>query len=136
LPGGDQLQTDLPNAIGISSKAFEELRYLYETKSSKFLLGDFPLRGPINSQAATNVSGLVILQAGHARRGLKEINLLDSARKAGLIEAQQHKVTGDASLNIKLARLSEGHTYTNQNERDVFANPRGARPRHAACKSG
>jgi len=42
LPGGDQLQTDLPNAIGISSKAFEELRYLYETKSSKFLLGDFP----------------------------------------------------------------------------------------------
>jgi hypothetical protein len=82
------------------------------------------------------VSGLVILQAGHARRGLKEINLLDSARKAGLIEAQQHKVTGDASLNIKLAWVPEGHQDANLNERHVFADPRGAWPRYAASKSG
>jgi hypothetical protein len=43
------------------------------------------------------VSGLVILQAGHARRGLKEINLLDSARKAGLIEARRSTSTCEAS---------------------------------------
>jgi len=42
LPEGDQLQPDLLNVLGLGSNAFEELRYLYETKSSKFLLGDFP----------------------------------------------------------------------------------------------
>jgi hypothetical protein len=31
-----------PNVPGISAKAFEELRYLYETKFSRFLLANFP----------------------------------------------------------------------------------------------
>jgi hypothetical protein len=42
LPEGEQLQTDLLYVLGIGSHAFEELRYLYETKRSKFLLHDFP----------------------------------------------------------------------------------------------
>src|ERR1019366_9390578 len=42
LPEGDRLQSDLLYALGISANAFEELRYLYETKRSYFLLGDFP----------------------------------------------------------------------------------------------
>jgi hypothetical protein len=42
LPEGDQLQSDLLYVLGIGSNAFEELRYLYETKRSHFLLDDFP----------------------------------------------------------------------------------------------
>jgi Family of unknown function (DUF5677) len=42
LPEGDQLQPDLLNVLGLCSNAFEELRYLYETKGSYFLLHNFP----------------------------------------------------------------------------------------------
>ena len=42
LPEGEQLQTGLLYALRISSNAFEELRYFYETKRSHFLLDDFP----------------------------------------------------------------------------------------------
>ena len=42
LPDGDRLQTDLPYVLGIGAKAFEELRYLYETEGSHFLFDNFP----------------------------------------------------------------------------------------------
>ncbi len=42
LPEGDRLQFDLLYILGIGANAFEELRYLYETKRSYFLLHDFP----------------------------------------------------------------------------------------------
>jgi hypothetical protein len=35
-------QTDLLYILGIGANAFEELRYLYETKRSYFLLHNFP----------------------------------------------------------------------------------------------
>jgi hypothetical protein len=42
LPEGDRLQSDLLYILGIGANAFEELRYLYETKRSYFLLHNFP----------------------------------------------------------------------------------------------
>jgi hypothetical protein len=42
LPEGDRLQPDLLFIIGTSAKAFEELRYIYETEFPRFLLGEFP----------------------------------------------------------------------------------------------
>jgi hypothetical protein len=42
LPEGEQLQSDLQNVLGIGGNAFIELRYLYETKRSYFLLQNFP----------------------------------------------------------------------------------------------
>jgi hypothetical protein len=42
LPEGDQLQTNLLSVLVKCSNAFQELRYLYETKRGYFLLHDFP----------------------------------------------------------------------------------------------
>jgi hypothetical protein len=42
LPEGDQLQLDLMYALDVGANAFIELRYLYETQSSHFILSDFP----------------------------------------------------------------------------------------------
>jgi hypothetical protein len=53
---------------------------------------------------------------------------LDSARKAGLIEAQQHKVTGDASLNINLRGFPKG-TKTQTSMYGMFSSIRVARGR-------
>ena len=42
LPGRDKLRLDLPSVLKLGANAFQELRYLYETKQSFFLLSDFP----------------------------------------------------------------------------------------------
>lgn len=42
LPGGERLQADLQHALDIGANAFIELRYLYETKRSYFILANFP----------------------------------------------------------------------------------------------
>ena len=42
LPEGQNLRLDLTYALDIGANSFIELRYLYETNRTYFLLGDFP----------------------------------------------------------------------------------------------
>lgn len=42
LPRGKELRLDLDYALDIGANSFTQLRYLYETTQSYFLLGDFP----------------------------------------------------------------------------------------------
>jgi hypothetical protein len=42
FPDGHKLREDLPGALKLGADAFRELRYIYETQRSYFLLADFP----------------------------------------------------------------------------------------------
>ena len=42
LPDAQKLRLDLPGALDLGANAFRELRYLYETQRSYFLLDDLP----------------------------------------------------------------------------------------------
>jgi hypothetical protein len=42
LPVGHEVRTDLGYALDVGADAFREIRYIYETGKSFFLLGDFP----------------------------------------------------------------------------------------------
>ena len=42
LPGGQNLRLDLAYALDVGANSFIELRYLYETNETYFILGDFP----------------------------------------------------------------------------------------------
>lgn len=42
LPDGQNVRTDLDYALDVGADAFRQIRYIYETGQTIFLLGDFP----------------------------------------------------------------------------------------------
>jgi hypothetical protein len=63
-------------------------------------------------------------------------DLLGNARKAGLMEAQQHKVTGDARIHVDFRGNAARRQNQNQHVRNVFADQGCTRPGNAGGGSG